>query len=106
MKTRVVENIEEGLFQLFDLYMDPKESKNIFYEQPDKASDMVQKYVAFNDSVQASMIGKDYPEGRVNPNQPPRHFWTEMPEYEPYFEEWVKRPEYESRLRNIVKSKK
>jgi arylsulfatase A-like enzyme len=102
----VVENIDERIFQLFDLVMDPKESKNIFYSKPDIAAAMVQKFVTFNDSVRASDQGKDYPEGRVNPNQPPRQFWTDMPEYEPYFKDWAKRPEYASRLKSYLKLKK
>ncbi|MDG2166301.1 MAG: sulfatase-like hydrolase/transferase [Opitutales bacterium] len=102
----VVENIEDGIPQLFDLIKDPKESKNIFYEEPGVASDMMQKYIAFNDSVQGSIRGEDYPEGHVNLNQPPRLFWWEMEEYEPFFDEWAKRPEYAPRLRAYINSKK
>ena len=102
----VIEDIDGGVFQLYDLILDPKESKNILYEQPDKASDMIQKFVAFNESVQASMEGKDYPDGRVNPNQPPRVFWWEMEAYEPFFKDWLKRPEYGDRLRRYINSKK
>lgn len=102
----VIDDIDGGVFQLFDLVVDPKESKNILYEQPGKASEMIQKYVAFNDSVQASMRGKDYPEGRVNQNQPPRVFWWEMEAYEPFFEDWLKRPEYGARLKRYLKSQK
>ena len=102
----VVENIEDGIPQLFDLIKDPKESKNIFYEEPGVASDMMQKYIAFNDSVQGSIRGEDYAEGHVNLNQPPRLFWWEMEEYEPFFDEWAKRPEYAPRLRAYINSKK
>jgi hypothetical protein len=101
-----MENIENGIPLLFDLIKDPKESKNIFYEKTEVASDMMQKYIAFNDSVQASIRGEDYPEGRVNPNQPPRVFWWEMEAYEPYFKDWVKRPEYGKRLKQYMDSKK
>lgn len=102
----VVENIKEGVFQLYDLILDPKESKNIFYDQPEVAARMVQKYVGFNESVQASMVGRDYPEGRVNPNQPPRIFWWEMKSYEPYFDDWLTRPEYGARLKRYLETKK
>jgi len=102
----VVENIDGGVFQLFDLILDPKESKNILYEKPDVASDMIQKFVTFDASVQASIRGEDYPEGHVNPTQPPRVFWWEMEAYEPYFDEWSKRPEYAPRLKGYLKSKK
>ena len=102
----VVENVEDGIPQLFDLIMDPKESKNVFYQKPEIAAELMQKYIAFNDSVQASMRGEDYPEGRVNPNQPPRLFWWELEVYEPYFDDWLKRPEYGPRLERYLKSKK
>ena len=102
----VIQNIEGGIFELYDLILDPKESKNIFYQQPDKAAEMVQKFATFNASVEASIAGLDYPEGRVNPNQPPRVFWWEMKAYEPYFEEWSKRPEYGPRLKAYIRSKK
>lgn len=102
----VIEDIDGGVFQMFDLVVDPKESKNILYEQPGKASEMIQKYVAFNDSVQASMRGEDYPEGRVNQNQPPRVFWWEMEAYEPFFDDWLKRPEYGAQLKRYLKSQK
>ena len=50
-------------------------------------------------SMQASLAGKDYPEGEVDPNEPPSRFWTEMEEYEPYFDQWRTRWEYQSRFR-------
>jgi arylsulfatase A-like enzyme len=102
----VTEDIEEGIFQLFDLVKDPKESKNIYYEEPDIAAALVQKFVEFNASVEASMAGKDYPEGRVDPNEPIPKFWTEVPAYQSHFKEWVKRPEYESQIKKYLNSKK
>ncbi len=102
----VVEDIKSGIPQLFDLVRDPKESKDIFYEKMEIATELLQKYHAFNDSVQASIRGEDYPEGRVNPDQPPRIFWWEMEEYEPYFDDWMKRPEYAPRLRRHFETKK
>ena len=93
-------------FQLFDLIKDPKESTNVFYEQPQVATELLQHYIAFNGSVQASIRGEDYPEGRVNPNQPPRLFWWELEVYEPYFAEWLKRPEYGPRLKRYLNSRK
>jgi hypothetical protein len=56
--------------------------------------------VAARTSIDQSVQGKDYPEGKVLP-QPPRIFWTEVPEYQKYFKAWKSRPEYESRLRKI-----
>ena len=49
-------------------------------------------------SIQNSVLGKDYIEGKVF-EQPPRIFWTEVKSYEKYFSEWQTRPEYK-RLKN------
>jgi hypothetical protein len=48
-------------------------------------------------SIDKSVSGNDYKQGNVT-IQPPRIFWTELPEYQKYFPEWKKRPEYKSRL--------
>ena len=55
---------------------------------------------AANTSIEASVQGKDYPEGKVGP-QPPRIFWTEVKAYRPYFKEWKNRPEYKARLKKF-----
>ena len=44
-------------------------------------------------SIQKSVEGKDYEENEVN-DQPPRIFWTEVKDYEKYFNNWKNRPEY------------
>jgi len=51
-------------------------------------------------SIEASVAGKDYPSGKLNP-QPPRIFWTEVEAYRPHFKDWKKRPEYMSRLKKF-----
>ena len=60
---------------------------------------MMAKLKAFNESVETSLAGKDFPEGKVNPGEPQPRFWMTVPEYEPYFPEWKKRPEYKSRFK-------
>ena len=55
--------------------------------------------VRWNEGVDRSVAGGDYPEGKVLP-QPPRIFWTEVEAYRPFFTEWKKRPEYQGRLKN------
>lgn len=98
----VLENPDEGIFQLFDLVGDPAESQNIFNSRPDVAARMAQELVSWQKSVVASIAGEDYPEGRVDSNQPPRIFWWEMPVYEPYFQDWLNRPEYGDRLQKLL----
>lgn len=82
-------------FELYDLEADPKESKDLTAERPDLAKKMQAAIRKWNDSVNASVAGKDYPEGRVDPKEPPGQTnWTTAPEYEPYMAELQKRPEY------------
>ena len=60
----------------------------------------------WNSTVDASIAGKDYPEGSVSKDEPESHFWTDDERYKPYFEEWKKRPEYASRFKPKKKQKK
>ena len=102
----VIENRDEGIYQLFDLVRDPAETKDLFYLKPEVAARMAQEWVSWRQSVADSIAGQDYPEGRVDPDQPPRIFWWEMPQYEPYFQDWLKRPEYGDRLQKYLDGRK
>jgi len=102
----VIQNIQSGIFELYDLIKDPTESDNIIYRKLDKAAELIQKFSTLNASVEASIRGEDYSEGIVDSNQPPRLFWWELERYEPYFEDWLKRPEYGPRLKRYFDSKK
>jgi arylsulfatase A-like enzyme len=93
-------SIERGTFELYHLVDDPKESRDASAKFPDVAKRLQAAYLAWNKTVEASVAGHDYPEGKVNSQQPPRIFWTEVEAYRPFFKEWKKRPEYESRLKN------
>lgn len=84
---------------LYNLKSDEKETTNLFKMKPDLARAMMAKLQAFNDSVDMSIAGRDFPEGKVNPGEPEPRFWMTVPEYEPYFPEWKKRPEYKSRFK-------
>jgi hypothetical protein len=86
-------------FELFDLDKDPKETTNLMTTQPVLAKRMQGSIEAWMKSKQASYDGKDYPEGRVMPGNPEPRFWTNVKEYEPYFDKWRHRPEYKSRLK-------
>ena len=81
-------------YELYDLANDPNETKDLIADKPEVAKTMRVALDAFEASVDASIEGKDYPGGKLDPNQPPRWFWRESPAYEPYFKEWAKRPEY------------
>jgi arylsulfatase A-like enzyme len=87
------------LFELYNLATDPQESKNIYDSDQEVATRMTAQLEARNKSIEDSLAGKDYPEGRVNKGEPEPRFWMTVDGYRPYFDEWRKRPEYASRLK-------
>ena len=91
---------ERRNIELFDLAKDPSESENLFRPGHEQVTRLRKILVAERASIDQSVEGKDYPEGKVLP-QPPRIFWTEVPEYQKYFKEWKNRPEYQSRLKKL-----
>lgn len=85
--------------ELFNLSKDQSESDNLFRPKHPQLIRLRGALVEFRQSIDNSVRGKDYGEGRVL-SQPPRMFWTEVEEYKKYFSNWKNRPEYSSRLRN------
>lgn len=84
-------NGEEALYHLGN---DPAETNNLAEKEPEVFSRMQQAYAEWNKTVDASVEGKDYPEGIVDPDQPERRFWVLDPAYQSYLKKWKKRPEY------------
>ena len=83
--------------ELFNIEKDPSESNDLFmpgHYQVRRLRKILQRERL---SIDKSVSGNDYKQGNVT-IQPPRIFWTELPEYQKYFQEWKKRPEYKSRL--------
>jgi len=102
-------DLAQGKFELYDLESDPKESRDITTEQPTIAKRLREQLLAFNASVEASIAGKDYPEGKVVPADPEPRFWAATPEYQRYLPEWSKRWEYVTAVKqaaNIATKKK
>jgi arylsulfatase A-like enzyme len=99
-------SIEKGKFELFNLADDPKESRDISGNHPDVLNRMKAALLKWNATVDDSVAGKDYPEGRVREDEPKSHFWTEDERYRPFFKEWANRPEYAGRLKSKPKRKK
>ena len=85
--------------ELYNLAKDAAESNNLINQEPEIARKMKSRLRRSVKSIEASVKGSDYPEGKVNSPQPPRIFWTEVDAYKPYFDQWRKRPEYKSRLK-------
>ena len=86
--------------ELFNLSSDPGESMDEFRPKHPQVIRMRKFLVDARKSIENSVNGKDYPNGVVLP-QPPRIFWTDLPEYQKYFQQWKTRPEYESRLKKF-----
>lgn len=71
-------------FALYDLKNDPKESKDVSADHPERLEKMKAEAETLAKSVAASAEGKDYPEGRVI--QPQRGaLWSEMKEYQEHY---------------------
>ena len=90
----VSQKLAAGTFELYDLESDPKETKDLMATRPEIGRRLQQALIAWNESVNASVEGKDYPEGKVYASEPPSRDWTTSPEYQKYLPEWQKRPEY------------
>jgi len=55
-------------WELYNLVDDPSEEDNLFEQQPEIAARMKAELAAWNESVDRSTEGADYPEGRVLPS--------------------------------------
>ena len=96
---------EKGRYALYDLETDEKESRDLSDKHPEVFQRLRAALEAWDKTVLASQAGKDYPEGRINPGEPPSRFWTAMEAYKPYFNAWKDRPEYAGRLKAPGKKK-
>jgi arylsulfatase A-like enzyme len=93
-------------YELYDLEADPKESRDLAAERPDVLARLRGAFEAWNASVQASADGRDYPEGRVDPQHPPSRDWTAAPEYAAYLPQWKERVEFRAYLERAAKGGK
>ncbi len=92
-------NIDTQTCALYDLSADPSETTDISVSEPELLEVMKSRFNQWNASVDDSVQGKDYAEGRLVGAHPESRFWMDDPRYEPYLKEWKKRPEYEKRVR-------
>lgn len=86
--------LANGSFQLYDLVADPAEQVDLMPAMPERAEAMRTALLTWNDSVVASIEGKDYPEGQVNANEPEPVQWNQTARYQPFLEQHGNRPEY------------
>jgi arylsulfatase A-like enzyme len=102
----LTENISKGSFQLYDLQADPNEARELSAEQPEVFAKMKKDLLEWNETVNASFAGKDYPEGKLSQPDLVSMSWTEHPDYKPYLTEWLKRWEYQAAIKSTGKSAK
>lgn len=91
-------SMQKESFALYDLVDDPAEKHDLSKQEPETFNRMRTQLLQWSRSVDASAVGKDYPTGEIEAGEPEPRFWTEVDEYEPYFDAWKKRWEYSSRL--------
>ena len=83
-----------GPAELYDLGSDPGETTNLAADQPETLAGMQQAMKAWDESVGASLAGRDYPEGDFDPQESEPSWWMAEDGYSPYIEAWRQRPEY------------
>jgi arylsulfatase A-like enzyme len=93
-------------FQMYDLKSDPAESVDLSDQQPERFARMKQQLLAWNESVEASFAGRDYPEERLVPPDPEPQFWYDSPAYAALVPHWKDRWEFRSYLERRPKAKK
>lgn len=84
-------------FKLYNLVQDPGETKDVSSIYPEKYEQMIRAFKAFDESVEESIAGLDYPEKEVT-DSTRRRLWMQDPRYAPYLDEWVNRWEYRERI--------
>jgi arylsulfatase A-like enzyme len=91
-------NLKQGRFELYDLEADPGESKDLGAAEPELFGKMKRQLLAFNESVDASFAGKDYPGGKVVPPDPESINWFDAERYQKWLPLWQDHWVYKSYL--------
>ena len=86
-------NIEKDTFELFNLITDPFEDEDIINLESEIAAELIGEFKDWNQSVEQSIKGLDYPEGLME-SDPPRTSWMQSELYRPYLKEFGERPEF------------
>ena len=81
---------KKGKFELYNLAEDHSESNDLSNSKPEIFAKMKKEFLALQESIENSKNGKDYPEGKVNP-QPKRGFWKDDSRYKDYLDDFNSR---------------
>lgn len=84
----VATDIQQGTFELYNLKDDPRETVDISKDQPEVFNRMKTLFLEWNGSVEASVAGKDYPEGKVRDGEPESHDWKDDERYMKALDAW------------------
>ncbi len=95
----------KGDFELYDLEADPHETRDIRTGQADQYARLKQEFIVWNNAVDASFAGRDYPEGKVEPADPQSIFWYERADYAPYLAQWRDRWEFKSYIERYERTR-
>ncbi len=99
----VTEDLSSGKFALYDLLADPNETTDLSSSHPELFAQLKTELLAWNDQVEASFAGKDYPEGKLAEPDPKPISWQEHPGYQTFLTAWKERPEYRGTFRRKAK---
>jgi arylsulfatase A-like enzyme len=99
-------DLGQGEFQLYDLEADPRETSDISVQKPDVFQRMKRELLTWNESVEASFAGRDYPQGAVVPADPEPQNWYDTAAYQAYLPAWKDRGDFKSYLERRDQVKK
>ncbi len=94
----IVHNRERPVIELYNLALDELETTDLSATETETTARLVEQLRSWDEAVQASVRGEDYPSNRVLPGEPETSFWMTHEAYAPYLEEWRTRPEYARRI--------
>lgn len=87
-------NAKKDTIELYDLSKDQSETNDLAKSKPELAARMKTAFDAWNKTVEDSIAGLDYPEGKVIPPDPGPRSWPQTEEYAPYIDGWRNRREF------------
>ncbi len=99
----LTDDLSRGKFQLYNLALDQSEQHDVAATEPQVFGKLCEQMASWNQSVDASHAGQDYPEGKVDDREPESRFWTDVESYQPYFDQWRSRWEYQQTLQRRAK---
>ena len=105
----LTQDISGSAFELYDLHADPAESRDLSSTEPAVLESMKKALLAWNQSVEASFAGRDYPGGQLNPPDPEPANWWEAAPYQPHLPAlksyWAYRPYFDRASGKAAKTK-